>query len=118
MVHGNLISDFPVILDDVTVANTIYGPNLHSIKGKKMRIKLMTVAMDYIYVPPEIIREHGDIMVAMDVMYINKTTSWRIRFISAEYVNDRSKGMLMELSKKIINLYSDQRRRPRSPCCF
>ena len=50
-------------------------------------------------------------MVVVDGMYVNKMTflvrtSRGIRFIMAEYVNDRYKVTLMALINKIINLYS------------
>ena len=36
IVHSTLISNFPVITDDVTMSNRIYGVNLYSLKGKKL----------------------------------------------------------------------------------
>ena len=70
----------------------------------------MPVVADYIAVPLDIIKENVYVAVAIGIMYINKmdfvvSTAWRIRFVLAEYVNDRSKAMQMA-SIKIMNLSS------------
>ena len=41
---------------------------------------------EYITLPPELMKEHDNTTVAIDVMYVNKTkfvviTSWGVRFI-------------------------------------
>ena len=59
----NLISSCPVIPDGVAVANKIYGPNLHYLKGKTVTRQPTLVVMDYIAVLPKIIKEHGDMKV-------------------------------------------------------
>ena len=53
------------------MVNKIYSPNLQYLKGKTVRIQLMTVVADYITVPPDIIKDHGYLIVEIDVMYIN-----------------------------------------------
>ena len=66
--------------------------------------------MDYTIVLSEIIKEHEDVTLSIDFMYVNNinfvvSTYWGIRFIMAEYVNDRSKGKLMVSIKIIMNIY-------------
>ena len=106
-----LISNFPIIPDYIAVANKIYGPNLHSLKFKIVRKQPTLVMTDYITLPPELIKQHGYVTVAIDVIYVKNmtfvvSTSRVIRFVALEYVNDRPKATIMALIKKIINLYS------------
>ena len=74
MVHSILISNYPVIPDDITGANRIYGTNIHYLTGKTVIIQPTLVAAYYINVPPYIIKEHGYVTVIIGVMYFDNLT--------------------------------------------
>ena len=50
------IYNLPVALDAVMIAKNIYGPNIHSLKGKTLRRQPTPVVKDYITVPPEVLK--------------------------------------------------------------
>jgi len=52
----------------------ILGPNLGSLKGKTTRTKPSRVIMNsYNEMPKGMLKEHGDMTLAVDIMYINKS---------------------------------------------
>ena len=54
-------------------AEDILGPNLGNLKGKTtQRTPKMLVLNTLDYLPNVMLKEHGDITIAIDVMYINK----------------------------------------------
>eukprot|EP00957_Ditylum_brightwellii_P186492 14199003-Ditylum_brightwellii.AAC.1 len=53
-------------------AKFLFGADMGSLKGKTTRKVLEPVINDYIEVPWEITDLHNDVIIAADVMYINK----------------------------------------------
>ncbi len=51
MVRGNMIKFFPVTLDAITNACTIFGPGLASLRGKTVRKTPALVVSEYVSVP-------------------------------------------------------------------
>ena len=113
IVRSTLILSFPINPYEVTVDNEICGPNLYSLKGKTGRINRMPVVAYNIAVPTRTIKEHGDVRVEIDDMYVNKITfvvsKYRgILLIVSEYINDRFKATLIPSIKKINKLDSNR----------
>ena len=73
----------------------------------------MPVVAYNIAVPTRTIKEHGDVRVEIDDMYVNKITfvvskSRGILLIVSEYINDRFKATLIPSIKKINKLDSNR----------
>ena len=103
-----------MVPDYIKTYNKIYGPNLHFLKVKAVRIQLTIVVADYILVSPGIMKKCMDVTVSIGIIYVNKlvfivSTSCRIRFITMNYVNYRYKAMIMKSIKKFFNLYSKRK---------
>ena len=67
----NLIKNCPVTVEDVTIAEKIYGPDISALKGKSTRPKAKMVRNDWVEIPPEITERHDSLNYYMDVMYVN-----------------------------------------------
>ena len=67
----NLVSDFPVTLLDVKLAEKIFGPNISMIKGKTIHCKPMHVVANYIEIPREPVTAQRRLTLAIDGMFIN-----------------------------------------------
>jgi hypothetical protein len=68
----NIIQNCPVTVEDVNIADKIFGPDMSSLKGKSTRRKPKPVRKDLIEIPKEIITKHHDVKLYMDTMYVNE----------------------------------------------
>jgi hypothetical protein len=57
----NIIKNCPVTVEDVNIADQIFGPDMSSLKGKSVRHKPKPVRKDLIEIPKELIEQHKDI---------------------------------------------------------
>ena len=93
------------------MADDIFGPNLGSLKGKTVRCPNPHVKMQTIGVPPDIMQIHRSVTLAIDIMFINKipflvTTSWHLKFVTVEALNNRQIPTVMGNLRNVINLYT------------
>ena len=77
--------EFPMTRQDILRAEDIFGPNIGLIKGRTTHTKQKHVQVDLKDIPQELIEKHGEVTLAIDVMFINKipfimTTSCNIQF--------------------------------------
>ena len=75
MMRNTLIYNFLMMVDDVISSNKIYGPRIHYLKGETARRQPTQVVTDYISITTEVLKYHGDMTVAIDVIYTNKLAS-------------------------------------------
>ena len=68
----NIIQNCPVTVEDMTIANKIYGPDISSLKGKSTRQKPRPVKKDTIEILKELIAKNHDIDLCIDTMFMNK----------------------------------------------
>ena len=61
---------FPVKIDDVSIAEKIYGAKIGALKVKTTQ-NMPTLVKNYLVeVPPEFIEKHRELIYCMDVMYV------------------------------------------------
>ena len=72
LLHMNTIQNCPVMVEDVKIAERIFGPDMSSLKGKSTRRKPKPVRKDLVEIPAEITEKHHDIELCMDTMFINE----------------------------------------------
>ena len=87
------LKDCPITRQDIMAATDIFRPNLGSLKGKTVHRPNPHVNTGTAGVPTEILRIHHDIMLAIDIMFINKIpflvmTSRNLKFGTVEVVNN------------------------------
>jgi hypothetical protein len=66
------MKDFPVTVQDIDVALTIWGKNIAALKVKTTRSKSIPVARDYVKVPMELIKLHKEVFLTTDIFFVNK----------------------------------------------
>jgi hypothetical protein len=67
----NLIANCPVAAEDVSIAEKIFGPDIGTIKGKKTRPKPPQVRSSAVEAPPEILEQHSNLVLCMDLLCVN-----------------------------------------------
>ncbi len=61
----NIIKNCPVTVEDVNMADQIFGPDMSSLKGKSTRQKPRPVRKDLIEIPKELIAKHKDVKLCI-----------------------------------------------------
>ena len=72
LLRMNIIKNCPVTVEDINIAEKIFGPDVSSLKGKSTRRKPNPVRKDLIEIPKELILKHHNIELCMDTMYVNE----------------------------------------------
>ena len=65
------VEDCLVTLEDIEVAEDIFGKDIHTLKGKTVRKAPIRVEMDHIAVPNKILKLHNYITMGIDFMFVN-----------------------------------------------
>jgi hypothetical protein len=71
IVRTNAIKNLPITIDDINIAEQVFGPDVGALKGKTTRVKPAPVVADYLEVPKELITKHSNITLCIDGMKIN-----------------------------------------------
>ena len=79
------VQNCPVRIDDINIAQNIFGPDMATLKGKSTRKTPKPVLQDWIELPKEILEKHSKIELCMDTMYINgvglvMAVDWTIKY--------------------------------------
>ena len=93
------INNFPITIEDVCNANTIYGCNVTTLKGKKVLQQPNSFQAEYIEVPDNLKKMVGNLTVAYNVMFVKRnpvvvSISRGVNFTTMEYVSQRIKTVL------------------------
>ena len=58
-------------IDDVNLADNIFGPNIRALKGKSTRSKPKPVQYDVVETPTKLSEQYKDLTHHMNVMFVN-----------------------------------------------
>ena len=111
ILRSNKIKNYPVVEKDVDLAETIFGQDIATIKGKSSRRTPRAILEDLIAVPPELLRKHSIIELCIDVMYVNEigfltSIGYPIYYRKTLHISDRKKETLYENLDKILYIYN------------
>ena len=106
MVRYELIYNFPITPQAVTISNTIFGPDIEALKGKTTSKYSEPVVTDYVEIPQHILDINKEVTLAADLIFLNGTgfffgTSRRIKFTTLEYLPSHTKGKFGQLTLKV-----------------
>lgn len=110
ILRQNLIRNCPVTIEDVNIAEKIFGPDIGTLKGKSTRKKTVPVKSDFIEIPPELRDLHQDLTVCLDIMFVNGMPMLTgidrsIRFRALIALDNRSEAAIYDGIDSIIRVY-------------
>jgi hypothetical protein len=106
----NHIRNCPINKQHIQTAETIFGPNLGSLKGKTTYHALPHVVGHITPVPHNTLANHCNIHLTVDIMYINKlpflvTYSRSLCFATIEFLDNRQTPTIRRKLQSVFNLY-------------
>ena len=95
MKNLNAIKDNPITVQDIKMAEKIFGPDISDLKGKTTRTKPLPVIEDYMTIPEELTRAQTDVTLCMDTikfngLYFLTTISKNLHHRTAQWVKDQT----------------------------
>jgi hypothetical protein len=110
IIRMNLIKNCPVTTTDVKVAEEIFGPDIATLKGKSTRQTPKAVVDEFIEIPAKI-KDHDDLTLCMDLMYVNKmpvftTIDKTLRYRAAVNLANRTKEELFKALDAVLRQYN------------
>jgi hypothetical protein len=110
VIQSNQIKDCPVTVQDIDVAQKIWGKNIAALKGKTTRSKSIPVARDYVKVPMEPMKLHKEVFLTTDILFVNKipfflTLSRKISFIAVNHLADCTVPQIFKAFKEMYQYY-------------
>ncbi len=95
MVSNKNLENSNIRVQDITNAQTIFGPNCAGLRGKTVRKKPTRVEMEYIDIPTDLFALHEYVTLVADIMFVNGfplliILSRDIRLYTAKYLPSRS----------------------------
>ena len=72
LLRQNIMQNCPITVEDIIIAEDIFGPDTSSPKGKSMRSKPKPVRKDLIKIPTELIMKHKNLELCTDTMFVNE----------------------------------------------
>jgi hypothetical protein len=107
----NAIRNCPVTMEDVNIAEKIFGPDMSSLKGKPTRRKSTPVREDTVKIPEELIANNRENELCIDIMYVNEcgfmtTIDRTIRFRSAIPIENCTHNEYYCVLDMVLRLYN------------
>ena len=99
-----------VTLDYIKNSNTIFGPNIPSIKGKMARQKPKPVVSNYINIPKDILHLKKTVSVLEEIMFVNGmeflvSTYRHVKFTTVKYLGKRMTSNIYKSLENINDVY-------------
>ena len=72
MIRRNIIHNFTVTVEDIDIAEKIFGPDVYTLKGITTRHGPKLVVDDSIKITRELVKNIKELIICMDIMIINQ----------------------------------------------
>ena len=111
MLRSNMIRNCPVTEEDVKIAEKIYGKDISTLKGKSTCTTPAPKVRDVISIPKALLREHRNVELCADIMYIQNmpfltTISKNISYRTIEWIADKTTDTLMKAFDTVFRIYN------------
>ena len=112
ILRQKIIKNCPVTIDDVNIAEKIFGPDIGAMKGKNTRHRPTPVKDDLVEIPKELREQHANLTLCMDIMYVNgmpmlTAIDRSIKYRSLIPLDSRVADKLYKGLDKIFRLYNN-----------
>jgi hypothetical protein len=112
IIRMNTIANCPVTINDIDLAEKIYGKDVASIKGKTTRKEPTPVIQNMVEIPPELKKAQQNVDLCYDTLFINgmaflSTISKRIKCQTIEWLPERTMEAYTNALKNIIKIYNE-----------
>jgi len=115
LIRMNTIANCPVTVEDITIAEKNFGPDISSLKGKSTRTRLKAVISDTVEIPvTEILENHHEVSLCIDTMFVNGITfltsiDKTIKYRTLSYVSRRTAQEYYEATSTAFSGYTTKR---------
>ena len=112
LVKSNAVANCPVTLEDITIAENVYGPSIAALKGKTTRRTPNPVINDYIEVPQELVAKHKEVELSIDTLYVNgmpflATISKDIKFRTCQWLEHKTMKVYRSVLQNVFRFYTE-----------
>ena len=106
----NLITNYPVTIQDIKNAEFVWGPELGCLKGKTVRSQPPAVQVTGTNIPMQIMQQYKNVTLSVDIMKVTgipflMTISRHIKFGSAGKLDSMKNSHILTHFKAIIEAY-------------
>jgi hypothetical protein len=111
LVRLNMIPDCPITTENIKHADTLFGPDLATIRCKTVWRKPTRVVTDYVDILRALVDINKQVILAVDVMFVNSvpflvSVLRTINLITIEHAPKRTASKLGDLIQRIIRVYA------------
>ena len=109
----NAISNLPVRVNDIDLAEKIFGPDVGTLKGKTTRTPPLPMVTDQIEMPPELYEDRPDWELCMDLMFVNgmpfmTSITRNLYYRTAQPIPSRTAKALYDGLDAIFRMYNSR----------
>ena len=111
MLIKKLLPNFPIATDEITNINSMFGPDLVCVRGKKVRNKPSRVDMEeYVKISEYFYKLHMSVTLMADVMFVNGnafmiTSSRNIKLMTVDHILSKTANQISKSLNKFMKLY-------------
>ena len=107
----NLVKNNPVTVEDVKLAEKIFGPDISTLKGKTTRRKPLPVVEDHIAIPRELVQAQQHVTLDVDGLTVNSlkfftTISKNLYYRTAHYAPRNTMEVYKEIFGSLVRVYN------------
>ena len=112
ILKGNMIQNCPVTVEDVKIAEDIWGKDISYLKGKTTRSRPPVVKSDLIEIPKELKAKGYLVTMRIDTIYINgigflTSIGYPMYYRKCSYVEDTTEDEFYRSIDKAVRLYNN-----------
>ena len=113
MMHGTVMNDCPLTMQDVNQAEKMCGEDMATLKSKTTHQKPTPVMEDCMQVPKQTSELHNEVALAADTMFVQKipffiSASRDIKFTTVEVLKNRKISGIMDCMARAFNTCNRQ----------
>ena len=112
ILHMNLVKNCVIMLNDIQLAQKIFGLDVATIKGKTTCVAPMTVKFDTIHIPCKLCMAQSNLELCIDTMFVNSMVflamiSKRICYRTATWIQFREMSSYRSVLDRLFKFYQN-----------